>query len=196
VPIVEDNPYGDLWFDAPPPKPLAARWPEGGLYLGSFSKVLVPGLRLGFMACPEALHPKLLQAKQAADLHTGSFSQRVVHEVIKDGFLDRHVPAIRDRYRAQRDAMDAALTASMPAGCEWSRPGGGMFFWLRLPVGFDAMALLPRALAAGVAYVPGAAFFANAPDVRTLRLSYVTLSCADIAEAVGRLGDVLRQPAP
>ena len=88
VPLVEDNPYGDLWYDAPPPKPLAARWPEGVIYLGSFSKVLAPGLRLGYVVAPRELFPKLLQAKQAADLHTPGFNQRVVHEVIRDGFLD------------------------------------------------------------------------------------------------------------
>ena len=192
LPLVEDNPYGELWYDEEPPKPLAARWNEGVLYLGSFSKVLAPGLRLGFMVCPKPLYPKLLQSKQAADLHTGSFSQRVVHEVIKNGFLDQHIPTIRDRYRVQRDAMDAALKASMPAGCEWRKPSGGMFFWLRLPAGCDAMALLPKAVEAGVAYVPGAAFFADNPDLRTMRLSFVTLSPADIADAVQRLGSVVK----
>ena len=192
IPLVEDNPYGELWYDQEPPKPIASRWKDGVLYLGSFSKVLAPGLRLGFMVCPPALYPKLLQSKQAADLHTGSFSQRVVHEVIKNGFLDRHIPTIRDRYRTQRDAMDAALKASMPAGCEWRKPSGGMFFWLRLPAGCDAMALLPKAVEAGVAYVPGAAFYADHPDARTMRLSFVTLAPADIADAVQRLGKVVR----
>src|SRR4051812_20206393 len=111
IPLVEDNPYGELWYDDEPPKPLASRWAEGTLYLGSFSKVLAPGLRLGFMVCPPTLYPKLLQSKQAADLHTGSFSQRVVHEVIKNGFLGEHIPTIRDRYRTQRDAMESALHA-------------------------------------------------------------------------------------
>ena len=192
IPLVEDNPYGELWYDDEPPKPLASRWSNGTLYLGSFSKVLAPGLRLGFMVCPKPLYPKLLQSKQAADLHTGSFSQRLVYEVIKNGFLDQHIPTIRDRYRTQRDAMAAALTASMPAGCEWNKPSGGMFFWLRLPAGCDAMALLPKAVEAGVAYVPGAAFYADHPDMRTMRLSFVTLSPADIADAVQRLGNVVK----
>jgi 2-aminoadipate transaminase len=192
VPLVEDNPYGDLWYDEAPPRPFAARWPEGTLYLGSFSKVLAPGLRLGFMVCPKPLFPKLLQSKQAADLHTGSFSQRVVYEVIKDGFLETHIPTIRDRYRTHRDAMETALKASMPAGCEWHKPSGGMFFWLRLPAGCDAMALLPKAVEAGVAYVPGSAFYADHPDMRTMRLSFVTLAPADIADAVQRLGNVVK----
>jgi len=193
VPLVEDNPYGELWYDQAPPKPIASRWAEGTLYLGSFSKVLAPGLRLGYMVCPTPLFPKLLQAKQAADLHTGSFAQRVVHQVIRDGFLAQHIPTIRDRYRVQRDAMAAALRAHLPAGSEWQAPSGGMFFWVRLPAGCDAMALLPKAVEAGVAYVPGAAFFAENADPRTLRLSFVTLAPADIEDAVAKLGGVLEK---
>ena len=115
LPIVEDNPYGELWFDAEPAPPLASLWREGTIYLGSFSKVLAPGLRLGYAIAPAEVMPKLLQAKQAADLHTPSFNQRLVHEVIKDGFLREHVPTIRRRYKAQRDAMQAALAAQPAA---------------------------------------------------------------------------------
>jgi len=195
TPIVEDDPYGEIWFDEAPPPSLAARWPEGVLYLGSFSKVLAPGFRLGYLVAPRELYPKLLQAKQAADLHTPGFNQRVVYEVVKDGFLDRHVPTIRERYRTQRDAMASALERHLPAGTSWRAPHGGMFFWVRLPEGFDAMALLPRAVAAGVAYVPGAAFYAGDPDPRTLRLSFVTLSAADIEVGVDRLGRVIADGA-
>jgi 2-aminoadipate transaminase len=195
LPIVEDNPYGDLWFDNAPPPPLSASAGEGAIYLGSFSKVLAPGLRLGYVIAPKELYPKLLQAKQAADLHTPGFNQRVVHEVIKDGFLTEHVPTIRARYKAQRDAMDAALKAHMPAGCRWNRPVGGMFFWVRLPAHIDATALLPQAVEAGMAYVPGATFFpdASAPGRHnTLRLSFVTASPAQIDTAVAALAKVLK----
>ena len=193
VPVVEDNPYGDLWFDQPPPKSLSALWPEGSIYLGSFSKVLTPGFRLGYIIAPSEIYPKLLQAKQAADLHTPGFNQRVVHEVVKAGFLDHHVPRIRALYKANRDAMAEALRQHLPQGCEWQSPEGGMFFWIRLPEGLDAMALLPRAVDAGVAYVPGAAFYAHQPDPRTMRLSFVTLTPSLIREGVEKLGRVLHE---
>ena len=142
---------------------------------------------------PSELYPKLLQAKQAADLHTPGFNQRVVYEVIKNGFLDSHVPTIRARYKAQCTAMADALTQHLPPGCEWQRPQGGMFFWLRLPPGCDSMALLPLAVAAGIAFVPGMPFYAHAADVRALRLSFVTLSPEDIGTGVAILGRVLRE---
>jgi 2-aminoadipate transaminase len=195
LPIVEDNPYGDLWFDEPPPAPLASRWAEGSVYLGSFSKVLAPGLRLGYVVAPKALCPKLLQAKQAADLHTPGFNQRVVHEVIRDGFLRTHVPTIRERYRAQRDAMAAALAAHMPAGCHWNKPHGGMFFWIELPEGVDAVALLPQAVAHGMAYVPGSAFYADHPRANTLRLSFVTVSPEQITRGIQMLAQTLKEAA-
>jgi 2-aminoadipate transaminase len=194
LPIVEDNPYGDLWFDAPPPKPLTARNPEGCVYLGSFSKVLAPGLRLGFVVAPAAIYPKLLQAKQAADLHSPSFNQRMVAEVMKDGFLDRHVPTIRALYKSQRDAMLAALQREMQGlGVEWNKPDGGMFLWARLPQGASAVDLLPKAVDKGVAFVPGAAFYADHPDPRTLRLSFVTASVEQIDAGIAALAAAIRE---
>jgi 2-aminoadipate transaminase len=192
LPLLEDNPYGDLWFDTPPAPTLASRWAEGTVYLGSFSKVLAPGLRLGYVVAPSALYPKLLQAKQAADLHTPVFNQRLVHEVIRDGFLDAHVPTIRARYAAHRDAMETALRRHLPPGCRWITPQGGMFFWLTLPSEVDALALLPLAVQAGVAFVPGAAFYARTPQTNTLRLSFVTLAPEQIERAVALLGGVLK----
>jgi 2-aminoadipate transaminase len=192
LPLIEDNPYGDLWFDAPPPRSLASRWPEGVIYLGSFSKVLAPGLRLGYVVAPPVLYPKLLQAKQAADLHTPIFNQRVVFEVLQNGFLDRHVPTIRARYKLQRDAMEAALERHLAGLASWIRPVGGMFFWLDLPDGIDAMALLPKAVEAGMAYVPGAAFYAEAPRANTLRLSFVTVAPDKIEQGVAALARVLK----
>jgi 2-aminoadipate transaminase len=193
LPIVEDNPYGDLWFDAPPPLPLTARNPDGCIYLGSFSKVLAPGLRLGYIVAPRAIAPKLLQAKQAADLHSPTFNQRMVAEVIRDGFLERHVPGIRALYKNQRDAMLAALSREMVGlDVQWNTPDGGMFLWARLPQGMDAAALLPRAVERGVAFVPGAAFYAGQGDARSLRLSFVTATTEQIATGIAALAQAIR----
>ncbi len=194
LPIVEDNPYGDLWFDQPPPKPLTARNPEGCIYLGSFSKVLAPGLRLGYVVAPKAIMPKLLQAKQAADLHSPTFNQRMVAEVLKDGFIDRHVPTIRALYKAQCQAMLDALKTDM-AGLDvvWNSPDGGMFLWVRLPEGLNAVDLLPKAVDKGVAFVPGAAFYADQADPRTLRLSFVTASEEQIRIGIAALAQAIRE---
>lgn len=193
LPMVEDNPYGDLWFEAPPPPPLTARNPDGCIYLGSFSKVLAPGLRLGFLVAPKALYPKLLQAKQAADLHSPGFNQRLVAEVMKGGFLERHVPTIRALYKSQRDAMLAALQRRMRGlDVQWNSPGGGMFLWARLPRGMNAIELLPRAVDKGVAFVPGAPFYAGQPDTRCLRLSFVTASVEQIETGIAALAAAIR----
>jgi 2-aminoadipate transaminase len=205
LPLMEDNPYGDLWFDHAPPAPLTARNPAGGIYLGSFSKVLAPGLRMGFLVAPPAVYPKLLQAKQAADLHSPGFNQRVIFEVMQNGFLDRHVPTIRSLYKAQRDAMLQALGAHFPESpsantsasvdgdhtLTWNTPAGGMFLWARLPAGMDAVSLLPYAVDKGVAFVPGAPFYADHGDPRTMRLSFVTPSVEEIHRGVAALAQAI-----
>jgi 2-aminoadipate transaminase len=200
LPIVEDNPYGELWFDIPAPLPLTARNPEGCVYLGSFSKVLAPGLRLGYMVLPKSLYPKILQAKQAADLHTPSFNQRVASEVMQGDFLVNHVPMIRALYKSQRDAMLLALMREMPvtagnadASVTWNTPDGGMFLWVRLPAGMNAVELLPKAVDKNVAFVPGAAFYADNPDPRTLRLSFVTATVDQINVGMKALGDAIKE---
>nr|WP_315245417.1 PLP-dependent aminotransferase family protein [uncultured Albidiferax sp.] len=192
LPLVEDNPYGDLWFDTPPPAPLTGRNPEGCIYMGSFSKVLAPGLRLGYVIAPKAMMPKLLQAKQAADLHSPSFNQRMVVAVMQDNFLARHVPTIRTLYKAQRDAMLAALTREMPAGTHWNVPDGGMFLWACLPEGVHAVDLLPKAVDKGVAFVPGTAFYADNADPHTIRLSFVTASVEQINIGIKALADAIK----
>jgi 2-aminoadipate transaminase len=194
LPIIEDNPYGDLWFDAPPAPSLSSRHPEGSVYLGSFSKILAPGLRLGYLVAPTALYPKLLQAKQAADLHTPSFNQRVVAEVLKDGFIERHVPTIRALYKQQCEAMLAALDREMAGlGLTWNRPVGGMFLWVQLPKGLKAVPLLEKAVAKGVAFVPGFAFYAGDANESTLRLSFVTATVDQINTGMKALAAAIRE---
>ena len=193
LPLIEDNPYGDLWFDTPPPAPLTARNPEGCIYMGSFSKVLAPGLRMGFVVAPKIMYPKLLQAKQAADLHSPGFNQRMITEVMKDGFLDHHIPTIRALYKGQRDAMLAALAKDMPADVTWNSPDGGMFLWARLPEGMNAQDLLPKAVDKGVAFVPGAAFYNDHGDPRTMRLSFVTPDGDEIRKGVAALAAAIAE---
>ena len=193
IPLIEDNPYGDLWYEGEPPLPLAARNPEGVIYMGSFSKVLAPGLRIGFIVAPKSVYGKLTQAKQAADLHTPSFNQRVVAEVIKDGFLDRHVPTIRAMYKAQRDVMLMALEREMAGlDVQWTRPVGGMFLWVKLPAGMDAQALLAKAVERNMAFVPGAPFYADNAEINTLRLSYVTVSAEQINQGIKSLAEAIK----
>lgn len=200
LPLMEDNPYGDLWFDQPPPPSLTARNPEGGIYLGSFSKVLAPGLRMGFIVAPSAVYPKLLQAKQAADLHSPGFNQRLIYEVMQDDFLSRHVPTIRALYKSQRDAMLQALDQHFPDSATqpeqsltWNTPAGGMFLWARLPAGMNAVDLLPHAVDKGVAFVPGAPFYAGEPDTRSMRLSFVTPSVEEIHRGVAALAAAIKE---
>ena len=194
LPIIEDNPYGDLWFDAPPAPSLSSRHPDGSVYLGSFSKILAPGLRLGYLIAPKTLYPKLLQAKQAADLHTPSFNQRVVAEVLKDGFIDRHVPTIRALYKKQCEAMLAALEREMAGlGLTWNRPAGGMFLWVQLPPGMKAIPLLDKAVKKGVAFVPGSAFYAQGADESTVRLSFVTATVEQIDQGMVALAAAIRE---
>ncbi len=193
IPLIEDNPYGDLWYEGEPPLPLAARNPEGVIYMGSFSKVLAPGLRVGFIVAPKSVYGKLTQAKQAADLHSPSFNQRVVAEVMKDGFLQQHIPTIRAMYKAQRDVMLVALEREMEGlDVSWTRPVGGMFLWVRLPKGMNAQDLLPEAVERGMAFVPGAPFFADEAEHNTLRLSYVTVSPAQINQGIAALAAAIR----
>ncbi|MBB3276880.1 PLP-dependent aminotransferase family protein [Pseudoxanthomonas sp. OG2] len=191
--VVEDDPYGELSYRGEQLPSLLSMDPDNVVYMGSFSKVLAPGLRLGYLIAPEPLHAKLVQAKQAADLHTPSFSQRIVFEAVQGGFLDRHIPEIRKLYGDQCELMLSALQRHFPAEAKWNRPAGGMFIWVTLPEGVDAGALLARAIEQNVAFVPGAPFFAVDPQPNTLRLSFVTVSAEKIEQGMARLGTLVRE---
>jgi 2-aminoadipate transaminase len=190
--LVEDDPYGALSYRGDPLPTLHSMHPEGVVYLGSFSKVLAPGLRVGYMIAPQELHLKLVQAKQAADLHTPSFTQRIVYEVLKDNFLETHIPQIRKLYASQCEAMLESLRRHFPADAAWNRPEGGMFIWVKLPAHIDTMVLIDKAVANRVAFVPGAPFYANEPEHNTMRLSFVTVPPAKIEEGVATLARLIK----
>ena len=161
LPLIEDDPYGALSYKGEPYPKMVSMNPDGVIYMGSFSKVLTPGIRLGYVCAPLPLVRRLELAKQAADLHTAQLTQMVVYDVIKDGFLDQHIPTIRTLYGNQCQAM------------------------------LDAMKLLDQAIAAKVAFVPGAPFYANAPEQHTLRLSFVTVPPERIREGIAILGKLI-----
>jgi 2-aminoadipate transaminase len=191
LPLIEDDPYGALSYKGEPMPKMVAMNPDGVIYMGSFSKVLTPGIRLGYVAAPLPLVRRLELAKQAADLHTAQLTQMVVHEVVKDGFLDQHIPTIRTLYGNQCQVMLDAMAQHFPPGVSWTRPEGGMFIWVTLPKQIDAMKLLDLSLAAKVAFVPGAPFYANEPETNTLRLSFVTVPPERIREGIAILGKLI-----
>lgn len=191
LPLIEDDPYGALSYRGEPLQKLLTMNPNGVIYMGSFSKVLTPGIRLGYVVAPVPLIRKLEQAKQAADLHTATLTQMVVYEAIKDGFLAEHIPTIRKLYADQCQAMLDALAEFFPPSVTWTRPEGGMFIWVTLPKHIDSMKLLDESIEQLVAFVPGAPFYANAPEQNTLRLSFVTVPPAKIREGVECLGKLI-----
>jgi 2-aminoadipate transaminase len=191
VPLVEDDPYGALSYKGAPAPKMIAMNPDGVIYMGSFSKVLTPGIRLGYVVAPLPLVRRLELAKQAADLHTSQLTQMVVHEVIKDGFLNQHIPTIRTLYGDQCQCMLDAMAEHFPASASWTKPEGGMFIWVKLPAHINAMELLDEALKHKVAFVPGSPFYANEPETNTLRLSFVTVPPERIRAGIAILGKLI-----
>jgi 2-aminoadipate transaminase len=202
LPIIEDDPYGELYYEGGRATPLAAIDCElhGELrhviYLSTFSKLLTPGLRVGWIVAPSALIDKLGQVKQGLDLHTGSLSQVAAYLTCRDGLLARHVPVLRETYGHRRDVMLSAMEAGMPAGVRWTRPAGGMFLWVSLPEGWDSAELLGQAIAHQVAFVPGRTFYPAGDVTNTLRLNFSYSSPELIAAGVARLADVVRDYTP
>ncbi len=187
--VVEDDPYGELRYRGEPLPPLTS-YGEKVLYLGTLSKIGAPGLRIGWLRAPRSLMPAAVIAKQAADLHTSTIDQAAAAVYLANADLSGHVAGLCAAYRERRDTMVAALPATFPAGTRWTDPDGGMFVWLRLPGEVDTADVLKRALARDVAFVPGAPFFATAPDRATLRLSFTTNPPEEIAEGMRRLAGV------
>ena len=211
IPIIEDDPYSDLRYEGehiPPLIALDAEYQENQtphsngegfvkgnvIYLGTFSKTLAPGLRLGWIVAPEPVIKKCVIAKQGMDLHTSTFSQMVAYEVAQDNFLDEHKLRIRQVYKERRDMMLATMEEHFPLGVYWTRPLGGLFLWVTLPEWMDAAELLQTAIEHKVAFVPGAAFHPNTASGvgrNTCRLNFSNANPEMIAEGVKRLGMVI-----
>ncbi|MCO6524202.1 MAG: PLP-dependent aminotransferase family protein [Candidatus Schmidhempelia sp.] len=189
--LVEDDPYGELDYQGHRLPSLYTLAPEHTIYLGSFSKILAPGLRLGYIVANEKLINKLVQLKQAADLHTPSLTQRIAYYVIKEGFLDSHIPTIRELYRRRCQAMLNALQKYMPPAVTWNKPEGGMFIWIELPTNINATELLSEAIQHKVAFVPGETFFANNIRTNCMRLAFVTVPEDKIEQGVNILAKLI-----
>lgn len=190
--VVEDDPYGELRYDGEDVAPLAALDREGiVLHVGTFSKILAPGLRLGWLLVPKALYRTLVLAKQPSDLHTATLPQMVAWQLARDGFLERHIGRVRAFYRERRDALLEALDRQLPAGVRVTRPNGGLFVWAELPLGCDTDQLLLRALRERVAFVPGGGFFVDGSGANTMRLTFATAPPDDLREGVRRLAGLL-----
>ncbi len=185
--ILEDDPYGELWYDQPPVPALRADHPAV-VYLGSFSKTIAPGLRVGWMVAPAELLELLLMAKEGADIHGNRIATRTIYHAA-DGFLDAHVARLRAFYAPRRDALVEGLASSMPAEVEWTVPGGGFFIWLRLPERVSSNRLLVTAARHDVAFLPGSWFYPLG-DVQhnELRLSFSSLPIERLREGARRLG--------
>ncbi|WP_261562214.1 PLP-dependent aminotransferase family protein [Frankia tisae] len=190
--VVEDNPYGLLSFTGEPVRAMRADAPDDVVYLGSFSKTLAPGLRVGWALAPAPVTARLVLAAESAILSQSMFTQLVVERYLATQPWAEQVKVFREMYRERRDAMLDALAQSMPAGATWTRPDGGFFVWLTLPDGMDTRSMLPRAIAARVAYVPGAGFYADGSGRNSMRLSFCYPPPDRIRDGVGRLGRVVR----
>jgi len=190
--LVEDDPYGELRFLGREKSSFYQFIPENTVLLGSFSKTVVPSFRIGWIVANNQIMEKLVIAKQASDLHTNYFGQRIIHQYLKDNDIDEHINKIRKAYGKQRDAMVSAIQEYFPAEIVYTHPEGGMFLWVTLPAAMSAMEVFNEAVKKKVAFVPGDPFYVNRKDVNTLRLNYSSVDEETIRTGIKRLGDLLK----
>ncbi|ASJ15530.1 aminotransferase-like domain-containing protein [Thermococcus radiotolerans] len=192
--IVEDSPYSELRYSGEPIPPIKHFDDEGRvMYLGTFSKILSPGMRLGWIAAHPHFIRKIEIAKQAVDLCANTLSQVIAWKYVADGHLDEHIPKIIEFYKPRRDAMLEALEEYMPEGVKWTKPDGGMFIWVTLPEGIDTKVMAEKAISRGVAYVPGEAFFAHREVKNAMRLNFTYVPEEKIRDGVKRLAEVIEE---
>ena len=192
--VVEDDPYGELCYEGTTPPALASLAGAAPvIYLGTFSKIFCPGMRVGWLAAPPEIYEKYTLVKQGADLHTSTLAQYQILAYLERFDIDASIARIRGVYRCRRDAMLRALESEFPPGVSWTRPRGGLFLWATLPEGVSAREALVRALERDVAFVPGGSFFPNGGHENTMRLNFSNMPEERIAEGIARLGAVLRE---
>ncbi len=193
--FIEDNPYGELRFMGEDRPSMRSFLGDGAVLLGSFSKIVAPGIRLGWTCASEDIMEKLIVAKQASDLHSNYFSQRVVHQYLQDNDIDRHIALIRRAYKEQRDCMVKTMEETFPENVSFTRPEGGMFLWVTLPEEMSSFDLFERAIKEKVAFVPGQAFYADGGGKNTMRLNYSNCDNERIVEGITRLAKAIKEQA-
>jgi 2-aminoadipate transaminase len=194
LPVVEDDPYGQLRYEGEELTPVYAMIPERTVHLSTFSKTLTPGLRLGWIICDEVLIRRFVQAKQGCDLHTGTLAQYIAGDICRQGLLEPHIERLREVYRERRDTMLDALAEFWPDGCRWTRPQGGLFLWAQVPESVDTNEFLKVALEEKVAFVPGVNFYAHRDGGHNcMRLNFSYSSPDIIVEGIRRLGVALKR---
>lgn len=191
--IVEDNPYGLLGFDRPSPNAMRAQDSENVIYLGSFSKTIASGLRVGWALVPQSIKDKIVIASESSILCPSNFTQLTISSYLKEQPWRDQIASFVDLYRVRRDAMLESLEAHFPKEATWTRPGGGFYVWVTLPPEIDTKAMVPKAIVAKVAYVPGSAFYADGFGSWQMRLSYCHPTPERIREGVKALGAVVKQ---
>ena len=196
VPIVEDDPYGELRYEGQAlPTLKSLDQDDSVIYLGTFSKILAPGFRLGWILAGPQVQETLLHGKQPSDLHTGMAQQMATYEVAKDGFVDEHVKHIKDFYRERRDVMLRAIEEHFPPEAHYTRPSGGLFVWAELPLHIDTRELLLEAVKEKVAFVPGQGFHADSSGTNTMRLNFSNVPPDQLREGIRRLGLAIQRQA-
>lgn len=195
--LIEDDPYGELRFDGEHLPYIGAGKLPNSILLGTFSKIVTPGMRTGFMISENTELLRYLSiAKEASDLHTSIFSQYLIWDYLTHNDLDVHIAKIKDLYQRQAQAMMNAMDKYFPPSVKYTKPHGGMFLWVTLPEGIRAMDLFPKALEKKVAFVPGDPFYIQADNINTMRLNYTNADCETIDEGIRRLGELLKELCP
>lgn len=190
--LVEDDPYGELRFIGEDKSSFHSLIPHNTVLLGSFSKIIVPSFRIGWIVAREEVMDKLIIAKQASDLHTNYFGQRIILQYLTDYDIDEHIGKIREAYGRQRDSMVSAIEEYFPEETRYTKPEGGMFLWITLPEDLSAVEVFKKAIEKKVAFVPGDPFYVRKCNVNTLRLNYSSVDEETIGVGIRRLGEVLK----